>query len=199
MFDLFFSFLQSLQGTAAYELLFVLLFLCGIGAPISQDILLLAAATLPLAAVPLLVVAWLGLLAGDALTFYLGHHYGARWVRRPWAARFVPPDRLPAMEAFMRRFGAPFTLVTRFLPGQRNTLFFVAGTLRLPYRTFFLWDGVAAALHVAVLVYGARALGWRWQSLQAPFSRADDVLTAALVLVLFALWLRGRRRRIEEL
>jgi membrane protein DedA with SNARE-associated domain len=90
-------------------------------------------------------------------------------------------------------------LVTRFLPGQRNTLFFVAGTLRLPYRTFFLWDGVAAALHVTVLVYGARALGWRWQSLQAPFSRADDVLTAALVLVLFALWLRGRRRRIEEL
>lgn len=197
-FDLFLSALQSLHGGAAYGLLFTLFLLCGIGAPLGQDILLLAAATLPLQAVPLAVVAWLGLLAGDVVSVYVGHRYGARWIRRPWAARFVAPDRLPAAEAFMRRFGAAFSFVTRFLPGQRGTLFFIAGTLKLPYRTFFVWDGLAAALHVGLLVAGARSFGWRWQDLDAAFSRADDLLTGVLVVVLLVMWLRGRPRRVEE-
>ena len=44
MFDSAFAFLQSLSGVPAYALLFALLFSCGIGAPINEDILLVAAA-----------------------------------------------------------------------------------------------------------------------------------------------------------
>jgi membrane protein DedA with SNARE-associated domain len=64
MFDSALAFLQSLQGLPAYALLFALLFSCGIGAPINEDILLLAAAALTLPGVmeplPLMVVAWFG-------------------------------------------------------------------------------------------------------------------------------------------
>jgi membrane protein DedA with SNARE-associated domain len=196
LFDLVFSLLETLPGAAPYELLFVLLFLCGIGAPLSEDLLLIAAAGLKLQWLPLVAVAWLGLVAGDALGFFFGRHYGARWIRRPWAARFVPPDKVPALQGWMQRFGAPFTFVTRFLPGQRGMLFFIAGTLSLPYRSFFLWNGIAAAVYVAVLVTGARALHWHWVEWQAPLSRADDILSGALVLLLVLLWLRNRRPHI---
>jgi membrane-associated protein len=195
-FDLVYGALESLSGTAPYELLFALLFLCGLGGPLSEDLLLIAAASLNLALVPLVLLAWLALVAGDLLGFFLGRHYGARWIRRPWAARFVPQAKVPAMEGWMRRFGAPFTFVTRFLPGQRSALFFIAGTLQMPYRTFVLWNGIATALYVALLVGGTRMLDWRWVKLQAPLSRADDVLTGVLVVVLVVLWLRGRRNAV---
>jgi membrane-associated protein len=196
--DLAITFLTAQQGLPAYGWLFTLLFLCGIGAPIAQDVLLIAAAQQTLAGalnpVLFVIVAALGLLAGDALTFWTGHYYGARWVRRPWAARLVPPQHLPAMEDLARRHAVPASFVTRFLVGQRGTLFFLTGTLRMPWRGFFLGDGVAAVVHVLLLLAAVHLLGWRWPDLQGIFDRADDRLTLALVVLLFVLWLHARRR-----
>lgn len=196
--DIALDVLRSLQGASAYFLLFVLLVGSGIGAPFAQDIVLLAAAAFTwqggLQLAPMLLVAWAGVVAGDLVTLFTGHHYGARWVRQPWAARWVAPERLPAAEAFMRRWGGAFSFVTRFLPGQRATLFFVAGTLRVPYRSFLIANGLAAAVQVPLFAYGARALGWQWQALREPFGRADDVLTLFVLAGLLALWLRLRRR-----
>lgn len=194
------GYLASLHGAQAYEAVFLLLFLCGIGMPLSQDMLLLAAAGFvslgTMALGPLAVVSVLGLLAGDAVTFWTGRHWGARWIRRPWAARYVPPERLAAMEGAAHRHGAWASFVTRLLPGQRSTLFFVAGTLRMPWRRFLLGDGIAAIVHVGVLFYGARVFGWSWSRLREPFDRVDDVLTGLLLLILLlALWTRGTSKR----
>jgi membrane protein DedA with SNARE-associated domain len=197
LLDLLLSVFQTLRGFDAYLILFVALFACGIGGPVSQDVLLLATGAFSLQGVvqpvPAMLVAWLALLAGDALTFWTGHYYGARWVRRPWAHGLVPPERLPGLEQGALRWGAPLSFVTRFLPGQRTTIFFILGTLRLPYRTFFLWDGLAALIHVPLLVLGARTLGWSWQRWRDPLDSADNWLTLAVVLVLLVAWLRRRR------
>lgn len=187
------AFLATLHGPAAFGFLFLLLFLCGIGLPIAQDLLVLAAVALGLQTLPLVVVAWLGIVAGDAVTFYWGHHYGAKWIRDPRAAHFLPAERLRRFEEVAGRFALPLCFLTRFLPGLRSTLFFVGGTLRMTYRSFFVGNGIAALLHVAVLTYGAHALGWRWQQVQAPLDNADNLLTAGLVLLLVMLWLRARR------
>jgi membrane-associated protein len=190
--------LASLHGPAAHALLFLLVACAGIGAPWVQDIVLLAAAGLTLQAGglhPILAAAtaWLGIMAGDALSVWFGHRYGARWVRRPWAARFVPPQRLPGLEEGMARHAALFSFVTRFLPGQRGTLFFIAGSLRLPWRPFLAANSLAALLQVGIIEFGARAFSWRWQSMRSPLEQVDDLLTIALVVVLLAWWLRARR------
>src|SRR5690606_34288626 len=93
-----------------------------------------------------------------------------------------------------RRYGFVLAFITRFLPGQRSTLYFIYGTLRLPYRTFFIADGLAALIHVPLFVYAARSLGWQWQGLQPRFDTADGILTLALIAILLAWWLRERRR-----
>ncbi|MEJ5989310.1 DedA family protein [Ramlibacter sp. PS3R-8] len=194
-FDIFLGLLASLQGAAAYGMALWLLFSAGVGAPLSQDVLLLASAKLAsMQPIPLVLVAWLAVMAGDTLSLWIGHHYGARWIRKPWARRIVAPERLPGLEEKMRRYGGLLAFVTRFLPGQRGTLFFIYGTLRLPYRTFFLANGIAAAIQVPLFVYGARSLGWQWQALQTRFDGADTILTVAVVAILLAWWLRERRR-----
>ncbi|GAB3766740.1 hypothetical protein GCM10028796_26540 [Ramlibacter monticola] len=190
--------LGAQHGAAAYGLLFLLLAVAGIGAPWAQDLVLLAAAGLTLQPgglhpLAMAASAWAGMLAGDVTSVWAGHHYGARWIRRPWAARFVPPQRLPELEEGMRRQAGLLSFVTRFLPGQRGTLFFLAGALRMPWRPFLAWNGAAAVIQIGFFLYAARTLGWRWEMLRAPFERADDVLTVALVVLLAAWWLRARR------
>ena len=96
--DVWLQQLSALQGLPAYALTFALLLACGIGAPMNEDIVLLVAASLTLnhvmEPVPLMVVAWFGLLAGDGLIFHWGYRYGAKLFRFKWFARMVPPDRL---------------------------------------------------------------------------------------------------------
>jgi membrane-associated protein len=190
--------LPSLHGPSGYALLFLLVATAGLGAPWAQEIVLLGGAGwawAPGGLQPLAVAAtaWLAILAGDALSVWFGHRYGARWVRRPWAARFVPPQRLPGLEEGMRRQAALLSFVTRFLPGQRGTLFFIAGSLRVPWRPFLAADALAALVQVAIVQVGTRSFGWSWQAFSAPVEAADNVLTLALVLGLVAWWVRARR------
>lgn len=197
LLDFALAVLATLHGLDACVLLFALAAGGGIGAPWSQDALLVAAGQViaPAALSPGLVVlvAWLAVLGGDALSFWIGRHYGARWVRRPWAARFVPPQRLPGLEAGLRRIALPFAFATRFLPGQRSALFLIAGSLRMPWRAFLLGDGLAALVQAPLYFFGGASLGWNWQRSRDAFGLADNLLTLLLVLVLLAWWVRARR------
>lgn len=196
MLDSVLPFLHSLQGAPAYALLFALLFSCGIGAPINEDILLLAAAALTLNGVmdpiPLMIVSWFGLLAGDALVFHWGHRLGARALRHRWGARIVSPQRLESVQETMRRYGPAYIFVVRFLPGIRTMLFFAAGSLKMPYRHLFVFDGVAAAIELPILVYMVRYIGGRWQEITGWFQRSADVLTVGLLVLLLVVWIVSR-------
>lgn len=205
MLDAALNFLQSLQGVPAYALLFGLLFSCGIGAPINEDILLLAAAALTLHGVmeplPLMIVSWFGLLAGDALVFHWGHRFGARMLRHRWGARIVSPQRLEGLQDTMRRYGPAYIFVVRFLPGIRTMLFFAAGSLKMPYRHLFVYDGLAAAIELPLLVYAVRYIGGRWQEITGWIQRSADVLTLCLLVILVAAfaWSRWRRARTSRI
>ena len=191
--------LQSLQGVSAYALLFALLFACGIGAPMNEDIVLLVAAALTLAGVmepvPLMAVAWFGLVLGDALVFHWGHRFGPWILRRRFVARIVAPQRLAGFQARVRRGGPAYIFLIRFMPGIRTALFFAAGTLKLPYRTLFLYDGIAALIELPLLVYGVRFVGGRWQEILGYIKQFQVALLIALALVAiaFVVWRRMRR------
>ena len=94
----------------------------------------------------------------------------------------------------MRRWGPSLAFVTRFLPGQRTALFFIAGTLRMSYRTMLVFDGLAALVQVPLVFYGVRVFHWYWDSWRGPIDNVDTLLTVALVVVLATAWQRGQKR-----
>lgn len=194
------AFLQSLQGLPAYGLLFGALAASGFGLPINEDILLLVAAALTLRGVmeplPLIAVAWCGLLTADALVFHWGHRFGAPLLRHRAAQRVLPPARLLAMQERMRRWGPASIFAVRFMPGLRTALFFAAGSLKIPYRHLFVFDGAAALVELPLLVYGVRYVGGRWQDILAGVQRFQAVLIpGALALAAAALIIYRWRRR----
>jgi membrane protein DedA with SNARE-associated domain len=195
------SFLQSLQGLPAYGLLYAVLAASGFGLPINEDILLLAAAALTLKGVmdpvPLIAVAWFGLLTADSLVLHWGHRFGADLLRHPVIARVVHAERLAAMQQTMRRFGPAYIFLVRFMPGMRTALFFAAGSLKMPYRHLFVYDGAAALIELPLLVYGVRYVGGRWEQILDGVQRFQGILVPAVLVLLLALglWLYWRRRQ----
>jgi membrane protein DedA with SNARE-associated domain len=192
--------LAALQGAPAYGLLFALLVSCGIGAPMNEDIVLLVAAALTLSGVmeplPLIAVAWAGLVLGDALVFHWGHRFGPRILGTRFVSRIVAPQRLAEFQGRVRRGGPAYIFVIRFMPGIRTALFFAAGTLKIRYRTFFLFDGLGAAIELPLLVYGVRFVGGRWQEILAAVQRFQLVLLIGLAaLAVLVLALRSLRKR----
>lgn len=194
------GFFHSLQGVEAYALLLGLLVGSGFGLPVNEDLLLLAAAALTLkgvmAPVPLIVVAWVGLITADSLVLHWGHRFGGQLLRHRFLARWVSPSRLAAMQRAMRRYGPGYLFVVRFMPGVRTALFLAAGSLKVPYRHLLVYDGAAALVELPLLVYGVRYLGGRWQDILALLQRFQAVVVPGIALLALALglWLCARRR-----
>ena len=199
------AFLQSLQGAPAYALVFAVLAASGLGLPINEDILLMVAAALTLRGVmdpvPLVAVAWCGVLCADALIFHWGHRFGARLLEHRWAAHVLPPARLLAVQETMRRWGPGYLFLVRFMPGMRTALLFAAGSLKMPYRHLLLFDGAAGLIELPLLVFAVRLVGGRWQDILAGVQRWQSVLWPAVaalaVVAALVVWLRRRRGRAE--
>jgi membrane protein DedA with SNARE-associated domain len=75
-------------------------------------------------------------------------------------------------------------------------VYLAAGSLRLPYRQQFLYDGLAAAVELPLLVYGVRYLGGNWEQLLPSSGLLQGALVAVVVAAVVATlwWLRRRKR-----
>ncbi|ATB27099.1 DedA family protein [Melittangium boletus] len=132
----------------SYPAVFLLLLLCGVGAPLSEELIVLtggilvsrSGANFPLMA----LAAYLGILAGDSALYRIGFALGPRVFSHPRLSRMFPPARLELLQQMYMRRGPLAVFLARFLPGLRAPAYLLAGATRLPYRQFVLADGAAA-------------------------------------------------------
>jgi len=91
-------------------------------------------------------------------------------------------------------------LVGRFTPGLRFTIFFTAGTLHVRPSVFFIYDFVAAAFSVPVLVYTAWFFGGQIDRVVLFARRTEHGIVAAIVIAIAVVVIRAlrRRRRLAE-
>ncbi|MDB5964435.1 MAG: putative rane protein [Polaromonas sp.] len=198
MMDALMAFLHSLQGFQAYALLLALLIVSGFGLPINEDVLVLVAGALTLRGVmepvPLMAVAWCGLVLADAMVFHWGHRFGPQLLRHRFCARLVSEARLLSMQGAMQRYGPAYIFVARFMPGFRTPLLLAAGSLRMPYRQLFVYDGAGAAVVVPLCVYSVRYVGGRWEDILALLHRFRGYALPAVALLVLGFWLYRWRR-----
>ena len=196
------GFLQSLQGWPAYALLFGVLAASGFGLPINEDILLLAAAALTLRGImdplALIVTAWCAIMIADGLIFHWGRRFGAPLLRHRAIGRVLRPGRVALMQRRMRRWGPASIFAVRFMPGMRTALLFAAGSMRIRYRHWLLFDGAAALIELPLLVYAVRAVGGRWEDIRDAVQQWQGVLLAAVLLLAVVVLLYRRARATRE-
>jgi membrane protein DedA with SNARE-associated domain len=150
--------LNQYAPNAPYLVIFGVLLLAGFGLPIPEDIPLLIGGYLcgQTSGHPQLWVmipgCMIAILGADSLIYLAGRRWG-RSLHRHWLMKRVLGVRnLARARVLFTRHGAKFVFTARFLPGVRTPAFFTAGTFRMPYSRFILWNGSAALFSVPWIV-----------------------------------------------
>ena len=150
------DFLLNFYGPTPYFLIFGILVICGLGLPIPEDVTLFAAGLLSYYGLTdvwtMIAMAFLGVILGDTVIYWLGAHYGRKLTRHWFFHKLLPDDRLDAVRSQFHRKGNKLVFAARFMPGLRAPIFVSAGTLHLPYRTFLFYDGTAALVSVPLII-----------------------------------------------
>lgn len=198
----FSSHVQQWIEAFSYPAVLLLLTSAGLGAPVSEDLVMLAGGmvigrsggNLPL----MMLTAYVGVLAGDSLLWRIGHKLGPRAVNVRGIRRILTPGRVEWARRHFQKHGAKTVFVARFAAGLRAVTFLSAGTTGLPYRRFLLADGLAALIIAPLMTW----LGWRFGSvvLKDVHAAFRWILVGIGVLLVaaiaHALW---RKRRVRPL
>ena len=135
-----------------YAGIFLVLFVAGLGAPIPEEIPIVAAGVLASQDVIRwwagIIVCIVGVLAGDTALYWIGHHWGDHILEWRITRRVLTEDREDRMKAAYHRHGLKIVFVARFVAGFRAAAYLTAGVVRIPFWRFLLVDGLAALLGV---------------------------------------------------
>jgi membrane protein DedA with SNARE-associated domain len=135
-----------------YGGIFLVLLLAGLGAPLPEELPILAAGALAREAVirwwialPLCIV---GVLAGDMVLYWAGRHWGERLLGWRVVRLVLTEAREHRLLSAYRRHGVKIVVVARHVVGLRAAAFLTAGIARLPFWKFLLVDTAAACVGV---------------------------------------------------
>ncbi len=147
----------DVSGAWSYAIVLFVLLLCGLGIPLPEDVVLIFGGfqvfSQGIRLDLMLVIAFLGILGGDSIAFWLGRHLGNGLTRR-WPFRFVfTPSKREKAEKLFDRYGDRIIIAARFMPGARAVTYFFAGTLGMNYLRFVAFDGLAAMVSAPLFVY----------------------------------------------
>lgn len=142
---------------------------------------------------PVIVLAIVGAIAGDAVGYAVGRRFGPG-LQSSRLGQLVGEKRWRASEAFLRRRGGPAVFVGRFTALLRALVPSAAGMARLPYRTFALWNALGGSLWASGFVIAGYAAGASYKKVESYLGRGALALTAVIVVALVAVHFWRRRR-----
>ena len=207
------DFVGRLLTRYKYLAMFAVLFLCGLGLPIPEEVTLIASG---------LVVGWgeadfllasvacvTGILAGDSIIFALGRYRG-RWLMTHRITRGVfTRKRQARVRMLFSRNRTKAVFFARFVAGIRIVVYAYAGQHGVSWVRFLLLDLAGALITGPTSV----AIGWfaavKFADKEKAQAAAHRIMgegthwvylfVAAIVLFLFLRWLWQRRRiRLED-
>src|SRR2546427_2676963 len=144
-----------------YAGLFLTLFAAGLGAPIPEEVPIIVGGVLAHERVVhwwiALPVCILGVLGGDVVLYWIGHHSGERVLGWRLLRRVLTREREEALKARYRQHGVKIVFASRHVMGLRAASFLTAGICRVAFWKFVVVDALAAVVSVPI-VFGVAYL-----------------------------------------
>lgn len=79
-------------------------------------------------------------ILADSIWYFIGRAYGYRVLKTLCRVSLSPDSCVRQTESFFERFGAPSLLVSKFIPGFSTVANSMAGTARLGFPSFLIFD-----------------------------------------------------------
>jgi membrane protein DedA with SNARE-associated domain len=147
----------------------------------------------------LLLVAWIGAVAGDNVGFCIGHFGGHALLERYGGKVGITRGKLDRVVGFFQHYGDGVIVFARFVVVLRQLNGIVAGTLGMHWARFFLLNAIGAALWVGFWGLLAHWLGGRIFRMVDRLEHYEPLVIGLGVAVVVALvaghFLLQRRRR----
>jgi membrane protein DedA with SNARE-associated domain len=144
----------------------------------------------------LIIVVVAAAVTGPLVGYEIGRHLGGRVIAaRRMRAVAAGMDRA---QAVLRRRGGLAVLLGRFVAVLRALMPAVAGTTRMPYRTFLFYNvlgGIIWGIGYCLLGYAA---GSAYAAIERTVGTGVAVVLAVVVVAAVVVWAARRRRREEE-
>lgn len=182
------TFLSGFDGVTAYAIILGVLFACGMGIPIPEDITLLAAGILAalgkISFEGALIAGFVGVMIGDCLLFFMGRKFGYRVFELPGFRTVFTESRIAMAREKVLSNSKFICFIARFMPGLRSPIFLTAGILGVHPLIFLGLDGFAALISVPVWVWLGFYLG---ENIDTALDKAADFQGIVIVLVLLVI------------
>jgi len=137
----------------------------GVGLHLSEDLILIPAGWLAAHDMKMFVHFWiwayLGIVVGDGLWFFMCSTFGTRFLHSKWFKRVLHPRRLLEVKHQIDERGSLVLIAARFIPGTRTPVITMCGLMHMAWWKFLLVELscviVTVPLQMLVGVMGARA------------------------------------------
>ena len=180
-----------------YVCLPTVLIFCGMGLPIPEEIIFITFGYIGQQhnanVIVLCLAGLIGIMLGDSIPFFIGHHYGMKFLTRPWPAKLVKPHYVEKTKLFFAKWGSMSVFIARFLAGLRMPTFFMAGAMCVPFWKFFFWDFLGALISCPISIWLAYRFG---RDAERMLKDCHVYIFAAIGLVvaffIFKWWRNGR-------
>ena len=202
MFQLIPSDLTHLLTTYGYGAVLLFVAIESIGIPFPGETMLLVAAiyagTTHRLSLPLVIVAAAaGAIVGDNIGFWVGREGGYRLLRRYGRYLHLDERKLKLGQYLFLKHGGKVVFFGRFVAVLRTWAAFLAGTNRMSWRPFLLFNALGGVVWATLYGLGGYLLGHNVHRLTGPVRIITFVLAAVIIIALLIL-VRRKQQQWEE-
>ncbi|MBJ7607894.1 MAG: DedA family protein [Candidatus Dormibacteraeota bacterium] len=195
------SLVDSVLGRFGYAAVFAFVGIESLGIPLPGETMLIAAGlyagtTHNLSIEVIVIAAASGAIIGDNIGFGIGHWGGYRLLLRYGRYIRVDESRIKIARYLFMRHGGKVVFFGRFVSVLRTYAAFLAGTARMSWPPFLLFNATGGIFWAVAWSLGAYFAGAYIQSLSTPVNIALGIL-AVVVIVVFTLVLRREEKNLS--
>jgi membrane protein DedA with SNARE-associated domain len=145
----------------------------------------------------LLVVIVVSAIVGDSVGYEVGRRFGDRLLDTRLLRKHR--DRLGRAQDLLRRRGALAVFIGRFTAVLRAIMPALAGSARMPYGRFLIFNALGGITWGAGFTIGGYLAGTAFEQVAQWAGRVLAIIVAAVVVVALVIWaIRRRRSEAEE-
>jgi membrane protein DedA with SNARE-associated domain len=195
------DFLSFLLSHGSIALVVLALIVAGLGVPVPEDIMLLAAGVLvhrgEVSYAGALAACAVGVMVGDTFIFLLARRLGPSALERRPLNLLVTPVRRERIERMFEKYGNVIVFMARHMAGLRAPTFAMAGMHNMPLSKFWLWDGLGLCVSAPVVIGIGYWLADNLDRAQVYLQKFELVILGAIFVaaIAFFIWRRLRRSK----
>jgi len=184
-----------------YLALFLYVFIeeAGVPLPVPGDVSILAVSTL--SNVNYFGVAFFVITAtlfGSSILYFVSYKFGRAFLDKFGSKIKVTPQRAEKIQKWLAKYGGPAIVIGRLTPGLRTVTSIAAGVFKVPFRTFFIYTGIAAWIWATIYYTVGKIFGENYKSIVNIFPHQFPINIFTITLLLVAIFLILRRKRLSR-